>query len=1092
MASIDEELKHLRDEIEKSSNDFKKLNDEARNAHSRLKIYNVSLNGSISGLKSAQAAAAKQVELRSLELSLQRKLMEQSKKLLADNQKKLNETKKEIPEFQKENAETRSLIADKEAAKKSVLDSIASLRQEDESRKKYIDALKEKAAASYEDARYTRSQLAAVSEEQKATEANINLLQDQEQAQKSLLESIRKQVKDITKGKSPDQLKRLSGGEKDSLRALRKQEAEVSQELNRTLQKQKEENQRKDSLAKTQTELADELKAVNAFQKSLMDTANLEQTERQKLADSMKEGESELGKLNSDLSNLNDKTNDLTEKVSDLTKSAEEYRDAINDGKDAIKQQKDAMNQAIQDWVNANKDRIQLDINTYRRYQAGLAEISRPLQDFVDSIRKIQQTFGITASQVLSIGFGDLKNVVGTTISALLSFGKSGPPVSMEQIMGAREAFQEEFGGLLTSDAATELAQQAVNMGVTAKQLAQARRVFMTTTMGDVGEAKLQTDKFIGEFAKKGLTSKDAMLAIAQYSELLARNGTRFATSFTRAAADAKKIGIDLNKISQVGDNIINDFEGFLESQAELGAMGFGFDTSRLAQLAATGDDAALYRELRSQLAVTGKDITRLSRPERLSLESAFGLNIGEMQRMASGAGSGEKTIEQINLDGNDLLGSAVSFLSGISKSALATNALLGVLIALQRFNSLRYTVAGAAMQNPMLGAAGMGLGGLGLMGGSQMLASMMPTPTTGAIVGGLGAGLGALMTAGGLANIPALAPFLSNPFVLAGIAIAAAGLGAYSGYKSVSGKSQGGLITGPGSGTSDSILTRLSNGEYVMRADAVRTIGVDTLDRMNKIPGKALGGLIGTVASKSGLLTGLMSKYAKFGMPMMDRASGMLANVQAMKDKYASLGGLSGLKGSLMEKGTDFLSKKIPGLSGAMSAISAFKEGGMKGTLGSLAKGGIGKAIGGAIGTAIPIPFVGTAVGSLLGSKVGKFAGSLFGKKSPKDMLTSVAQTVVPKIPGMERFTPTLEAMGAGATAPSTATPPLVAQKGGMSGGKTDGDAIGRAVAAAVAAALQGVHVKMDGTSVGKILVNANDAASTLGVFRQTSRATI
>jgi tape measure domain-containing protein len=47
-------------------------------------------------------------------------------------------------------------------------------------------------------------------------------------------------------------------------------------------------------------------------------------------------------------------------------------------------------------------------------------------------------------------------------------------------------------------------------------------------------------------------------------------------------------------------------------------------------------------------------------------------------------------------------------------------------------------------------------------------------------------------------------------------------------------GHATGGYITGPGTGTSDSISARLSNGEYVMSAQAVRNIGVGSLDAMN------------------------------------------------------------------------------------------------------------------------------------------------------------------------------------------------------------------------------------------------------------------
>lgn len=44
----------------------------------------------------------------------------------------------------------------------------------------------------------------------------------------------------------------------------------------------------------------------------------------------------------------------------------------------------------------------------------------------------------------------------------------------------------------------------------------------------------------------------------------------------------------------------------------------------------------------------------------------------------------------------------------------------------------------------------------------------------------------------------------------------------------------QGGLIVGPGTGTSDSVLLRGSNGEYVMQASSVQRFGVGFFDRLN------------------------------------------------------------------------------------------------------------------------------------------------------------------------------------------------------------------------------------------------------------------
>jgi len=63
-----------------------------------------------------------------------------------------------------------------------------------------------------------------------------------------------------------------------------------------------------------------------------------------------------------------------------------------------------------------------------------------------------------------------------------------------------------------------------------------------------------------------------------------------------------------------------------------------------------------------------------------------------------------------------------------------------------------------------------------------------------------------------------------------------------------VPGMASGGLIRGGGSGTSDSILARLSNGEFVMRAGAVQHWGAGLLSAMNTagLPRFAEGGLVG------------------------------------------------------------------------------------------------------------------------------------------------------------------------------------------------------------------------------------------------------
>ena len=56
--------------------------------------------------------------------------------------------------------------------------------------------------------------------------------------------------------------------------------------------------------------------------------------------------------------------------------------------------------------------------------------------------------------------------------------------------------------------------------------------------------------------------------------------------------------------------------------------------------------------------------------------------------------------------------------------------------------------------------------------------------------------------------------------------------------------KRKGGPVRGPGTATSDSIPALLSNGEYVLNAEATKMIGVKTLDRVNREGLKARYGI--------------------------------------------------------------------------------------------------------------------------------------------------------------------------------------------------------------------------------------------------------
>jgi hypothetical protein len=96
-----------------------------------------------------------------------------------------------------------------------------------------------------------------------------------------------------------------------------------------------------------------------------------------------------------------------------------------------------------------------------------------------------------------------------------------------------------------------------------------------------------------------------------------------------------------------------------------------------------------------------------------------------------------------------------------------------------------------------------------------------------------------------------------------------------------------GGYIAGPGSGTSDSILARLSNGEYVIPAAVVSSLGVDFFDqligRAGSRPGDTSQGIALPGFADGGFVGGLASLWNGLSDPIgyvRDKVNGLIAQV--------------------------------------------------------------------------------------------------------------------------------------------------------------------------------------------------------------------
>ncbi|PPE69506.1 hypothetical protein C1702_11225 [Caldimonas thermodepolymerans] len=256
------------------------------------------------------------------------------------------------------------------------------------------------------------------------------------------------------------------------------------------------------------------------------------------------------------------------------------------------------------------------------------------------------------------------------------------------------------------------------------------------------------------------------------------------------------------------------ELEALVREQAALSANRLRFDDvskqAGLVQSSLTAQEDSINREVEAGLR-TQLDGERAIRDARLASAAALEESVRAAKELAIASGDPALIAQAIELEQRyrELAGTLDSVAVSINESFFGS--------IKQGFQDL---ISGAKSFGDVLKSViSSVLSKLSELALSQLVGNLMSG------FGGSGGGLGGLLSAG----------------------------------LSMFGFAEGGAVRGPGTGTSDSILARLSNGEYVLRASAVRALGLDRLNFMNtygKLPAFATGGLVGGGQGLAGALT--------------------------------------------------------------------------------------------------------------------------------------------------------------------------------------------------------------------------------------------
>ncbi len=525
-----------------------------------------------------------------------------------------------------------------------------------------------------------------------------------------------------------------------------------------------------------------------------------------------------------------------------------------------------------------------------------LMRAGEALMKLRDTIYRTQEKLGVTFDTSISALAGAYTNVI-------TSYFSKGPQLKVEDTISAINAYQKEFGTILTRGAAQDIAQSSKSFGTSVEIFVRAQRAFLGAG-GLANQAKLQS-QFITQFRNAGLTANQALTFAANNANLVAIAGVKYADSLARAAANAQRIGVSLNKTEQFADNLVGNFEGALENFAELNAMGFNIDFNKLAQVAGTGTPEEVQKELSAQFGGNQQLLNELQRNRflKVSLERDLGLDIGEITRLAKGeeALPAEKTQEEKIQDGINQgiikglgplltgIGGLVSVVNPQTLALIANTAALVANTAMMGSSGMFGKLLGGTAGRVGLGAAGLTVGVGSAMAGRELVEQ--GNTKTGIGLGAIGGGIGTLLTAAAILG--------AIPSGGASLALLGAGALAGGGYAAMGMKSKEGddVISSTGYGSrvlvTPTETISLNNKDTVMAGTKLLSAGALTSPMTAQQQAPAVTNTVNVDMSKlEAKLDRLASAFAGIKIEMDGNTVGRVSlNARSPMDRLSVVG---------------------------------------------------------------------------------------------------------------------------------------------------------------------------------------------------------
>ena len=204
--------------------------------------------------------------------------------------------------------------------------------------------------------------------------------------------------------------------------------------------------------------------------------------------------------------------------------------------------------------------------------------------------------------------------------------------LSAEQVRSSFDAIANTFGDVSVASAqfAVDLARVSRNTGVSAENVANLVSLFNPLT-NNSRELSLNLVEAVSSLAQaQGVASGVLIDELASNADLFASFIGKGEQNLIKAAAAAKKVGVEFGCIVELGDGLLDITERINKEQTLSTILGKQISLERFTALNAAGDTVAAQQELARLL----KNTADLSPQLRRIFASELGLGVADIQRL--------------------------------------------------------------------------------------------------------------------------------------------------------------------------------------------------------------------------------------------------------------------------------------------------------------------------------------------------------------------------------------------------------------------------------------------------------------------------